>query len=167
MKTLLIFRHGKAERDAPQGDTARALTPRGVRDTEAMARYLAGLVGSPDRVVTSDARRAQQTAALAAHLLGCTEAVTTLPAVYGAGLDALEHIVRQLSDSADCVLLVGHNPGLEELGASLAESGTPEEHLPTAGVLHLEFDAPHWRDVRPGTGRVRGLYAPETLPPAT
>ncbi len=166
MKTLLIFRHGKTEKDAPGGDKERGLTGRGERDSAAMARYLDAVAPRPARVVASDARRAQQTAQIVVSTLGLAEGIQTDPEIYAASLTTLLRVVRRLPDEAACVLLVGHNPGLEALGQDLAAEGTAGRHLATAGVVHLEFDAPRWKDVRPGTGRLRGIYDPEELPAA-
>ena len=160
MKTLLIFRHGKAEEHAPGGDRDRALTPRGERDVARVAHHLAANAGMPSSIVTSDARRAHQTATIVAETIGFPGTVLAEPRLYNAGEDALVKIVHELSDKADAVVLVGHNPGFERLGNLLVEAGTPIHELPTAGLIYLEFDVAHWQDVHAGTGRLRGGYTP-------
>jgi phosphohistidine phosphatase len=162
MKTLLIFRHGKAEERAP-GDRDRALTPRGERDVARVAHHLAAQAGMPDSIITSDARRAQQTATIVAETIGFPGTVQIEPRLYGAGEDALVTIVHELSDKADAVVLVGHNPGFEQLGNRLVDADTPIHELPTAGLIHLEFDVAHWQDLQAGTGRLRGVYTPRQL----
>jgi len=160
MKTLLIFRHGKAEERAPGGDRDRALTPRGERDVARVAQHLAAHAGMPGSIVTSDARRAEQTATIVAETIGFPGTVLTEPGLYGAGEDALVTIVHELPDKADAVVLVGHNPGFERLGNRLVDADTPIPELPTAGLIHLEFDVAQWHDVQAGTGRLRGVYTP-------
>src|SRR5215217_6165663 len=137
MKTLLIFRHGKTEKEARHGDRERALTGRGERDTEAMANHLLRQAGDPDAIIASDAKRAQQTAKILAKTLGFKGKVETEPDIYAADLDTLLKVVRRLPDRDNCVVLVGHNPGFEELSAALAEENIEGRHLPTAGVAHL------------------------------
>jgi phosphohistidine phosphatase len=161
MKTLLLLRHGKAQADAPHGDKKRALTDRGTRDSKTIGSVISSLVTRIDAVITSDAKRADETAELAAASAGYSGKITYEPAMYGADLDTLIRVVRHLPDSADRVLLVGHNPGFEELAAALPVEGTSPPRLPTAGVAHIEFDATHWRDVRPGTGRLVGVHTPK------
>jgi phosphohistidine phosphatase len=163
MKTLVILRHAKAQPDAPAGDWARELTARGLRDAAAMGTHVQGLVGTPDAIVTSDARRAQQTAELAAEATGFTPPLTLEPRIYGADLATLLRLVRRLPEEAEHVLLVGHNPGFEELAAALANAGTAVDRLPTAGLAHLEFAATRWDEVRPGSGHLRELATPKTI----
>jgi phosphohistidine phosphatase len=160
MKTLLIFRHGKAEERAPGGDRDRALTSRGERDVTRVAHHLTAQAGMPDSIVRSDARRARQTATIVAETIGFPGTVQTEPRLYGAGEDTLVAIVHELPDKADAVVLVGHNPGFEHLGNQLVTAGTSIPELPTAGLIHLEFDIAHWHAVRAGTGRLRGVYTP-------
>ncbi len=160
MKTLLIFRHGKAEEHAPGGDRDRALTSRGERDVARVAHHLTAHAGMPDSILTSDARRAAQTAAIVAETIGFPGIVQAEPRLYGADEDTLVEIVQGLPDAAGAVVLVGHNPGFERLGGLLVEADTPIRELPTAGLIHLEFDVAHWREVRAGTGRLRDVYTP-------
>ncbi len=72
-------------------------------------------------------------------------------------------IIHRFSDTFNCVLLVGHNPGLEELGVALTKLGTPNFHLPTSGLLHIELDVGRWGDVGPGKGQLIGMYDPKAL----
>jgi phosphohistidine phosphatase len=160
MKTLLILRHAKAEPDAAGGDKDRALNKRGRGDAEAIGRQVQALVGSPDAIVSSDARRARQTAELAASAAGFAGAVTLEPDIYDADPDVLLGVVGRLPDEADSALLVGHNPGCELLAELLAGQDARISPLPTAGLVHLELDAAHWRDVGPGSARFRGRHTP-------
>lgn len=163
MKTLLILRHAKTQPDAPHGDRARELKERGHRDAAAIGVHLRSEIGPPDAIVTSDAVRARQTAEIVATQLGFGQPLSIEPRIYAAGVDTLLDVVRELPDEANFVILVGHNPGFEELAAALSGQDGDEVRLPTAAVARLEFDLPHWHDVRPGTGNWRGIVTPRSL----
>jgi phosphohistidine phosphatase len=164
MKTLLILRHGKAQPDAPHGDKARVLTGRGRRDSVTMGRRVASLVERLDSILTSDARRAQETATIAAGSAGYSGEITVEPDMYGASADELLEIVQAIPDRLACVLIVGHNPSFEELTDLLAGGDAEPADLPTCGLAHLEFDAARWGDVAAGGGRLRGIYTPKEEP---
>lgn len=163
MKTLLILRHAKTQPDAPHGDRARKLKERGHRDAAAIGAYVRGQVGTPDAIVTSDAIRARQTAEIIAAELGFDQPLTIEPRIYAADVETLLDVVRQLPGEADTVILVGHNPGFEELTASLSGHDEDEVRLPTAAVARLELDLPRWSDARPGIGILRGIVTPRSL----
>lgn len=163
MKTLLLLRHAKAEAEAARGDKARALTARGCRDAAILGWYLRGRGHRPDRIVTSRARRARQTAAIVAAAAEFRRPVRAKRGLYYATPAALLRRVRRLPRQAACVLLVGHNPDLEELAALLVGPGHPVPALPTAGLLPLDFDVPRWRDIRPGAARCGELQTPAAL----
>jgi phosphohistidine phosphatase len=158
MRTLLLLRHGKAENRATGGDHARALTRRGAQDSGTSARRIRALGLHPDAVVTSDARRAGQTAEIVAAILGAP-APTREPRIYLADRDDLLAVVRGLPDTDECALLVGHNPGFQDLANLLAGGGVDE--LPTAGLVHLELPASRWKDAGPGSAILRGVYGPK------
>ncbi len=149
MKTLLIVRHAKTERDHPAGDHARGLTQRGTRAATALGHDLQQRIGTPDRIVTSAARRAVQTATLIATACAAADRLHLDPALYLADLDDLLAVLRRLPDAAATVILVGHNPGLEALVPALA--GGPTRHLPPAGLAHLTLPVDRWAAVQPGT----------------
>jgi phosphohistidine phosphatase len=163
MKTLLILRHGKAQPDAPDGDRPRELVERGRRGSAAMGAYISTLTGVPDAILTSDARRAVQTAEIVADAAGFTGDLTIVPQIYGADLRTLVALVRSILDEVDTAVIVGHNPGFEELAAALAGIDEDDVRLPTAGLAHLEFDVDRWDDVREGKGRWRGIATPKTI----
>jgi len=162
MKTLVILRHAKTQPDAPRGDKVRELKERGHHDAAAMGAYLRAQVGTPDAIVTSDAIRARQTAEIVAAELGFDRPLTVEPRVYTADVETLLDVVRQLPDEAETVILVGHNPGFEELTAALSGRGEDEVRLPTAAFALLELNLSHWSEVRPGTGIWRGIVTPRS-----
>jgi phosphohistidine phosphatase len=163
MKTLLILRHAKTQSDAPAGDHARELTERGHRNAAAMGTYIHDLTGTPDAIITSDATRARQTAEIVATAVDFTKPLKVEPRIYAADLDTLLAVVRRIPDDVGSAMLVGHNPGFEELAQALAGNHDEEIRLPTSGLALLEFDVERWHAVREGTGRLREVATPRTI----
>jgi phosphohistidine phosphatase len=161
MKTLIILRHGKAVDILVSGDKRRELTERGLRDAGAMGRLIGSEVGVPDLIVSSDAKRARQTAEIAGEATGYKGEVIYEPAIYDASVDTLIGVVRSLPDSADYVILVGHNPGFESLSADLVADGTEPPRLPTSGFAYLQFSAISWHNIRTGTGTLVAVHWPK------
>jgi phosphohistidine phosphatase len=162
MKTLFVLRHGKAEASSPKGDRARVLAPRGERDSRAMGEKLRELATDIDLFVSSHAERARQTAEIAAEGARYEGEVTIEPDIYAAPLETLLDVVRSLPDDASTVVIVGHNPGFEDLSTALAPEGIEPVRLPTAAFAHFEFPtAKRWRDVREDKGRLVGVHTPK------
>ena len=162
MKTLLVLRHAKTQPDAPAGDRARQLTERGLNDAAAVAAYIHKRIATPDAIVTSDARRALQTAEILASGVAFTKPLTVEPRIYAASVDTLLSVVHDLPNDAGAVVLVGHNPGFEELTEALSSHDEPVR-LPTSAFAYLEFDIPSWRDIQPGSGHVREVATRHTI----
>ena len=162
MKSLLILRHAKTQPDAPNGDHARQLTERGHEDAGRIAAYARRLIGTPDAIVTSDARRAMQTAEIVGRGVGFAQPLTVEPRIYAAGLNTLLDVVHTLPDDADRVILVGHNPGFEALAEALS-SDDEDVRLPTSAFAHLTFEAPGWATVQPGSGTRREIATRHTV----
>ena len=120
MQRLVLLRHGKAESVSDSGgDAERGLTDRGRRDSALIGRLLDEAGVRPDLALVSDARRARETweEVSAAFPTAGLEIDRTL---YLASAEHLAHTVDANGDNADCLIIVGHNPGLHELGCGYA-----------------------------------------------
>jgi phosphohistidine phosphatase len=163
MKQLTLLRHAKSVQDPSYlVDRDRPLADRGRGDAEAMGRFFAQAEIVPDLIASSPATRARQTAELLARTAGYGGGIRWEEAVYAAGPDALLAVVRGLPDQASHALMVGHNPGFEELAALLigTECGVT---LPTAAAVHFEIDVERWSEVCAGAGRLQWLVTPKIL----
>ncbi|MGH2604129.1 MAG: SixA phosphatase family protein [Dehalococcoidia bacterium] len=164
MKTLLLLRHAKSSwNDSPRSDHDRPLNSRGKRDAPRMGRLLAEQALVPDLIVSSTARRARKTAEKVAEASGYVGAIDAVAALYPGEPELLVRTIRSLSDEADRVLLVGHNPGLEEFLAAVIGR---HEHFPTAALAHVELEIDRWQQFEPRAGgRLVHLWRPKELPP--
>jgi len=79
------------------------------------------------------------------------------------GLPDLLAVLRAIPDDVDTALLVGHNPGFEELTAALASRDEEEVTLPTAALARIDLDVSRWDGVEKGTGVLRGITTPRSL----
>ena len=163
MKTLLILRHAKTQSDAPAGDHARELTERGHRNAAAIGAYIHNLTGTPDAIITSDATRALQTAEIVATAVNFAGPLTVEPRIYTADVNTLLALVRSILDEVHTAIIVGHNPGFEELAEALAGNHDQGVRLPTAALALLEFDVERWDTVRARSGRLREVATPRTI----
>ncbi len=164
---LILMRHAKS--DWPENlrrDFDRPLAARGEKDAPRMGKWLQkhGLV--PELVVCSPAQRARATAELLAGKLHIRrKRIIFDDRIYEAGLRQLLDVVATHAEGCDTLLLVGHNPGLEELLAHLAAEPPPRDArgklMTTAAVAVLEFNGAI--STRPGSGRVQQLVRPREL----
>lgn len=152
MKRLTLVRHAKSSwKDPELADFDRPLSKRGKQDAPRMGERLAGWGRKPELIISSPAKRARKTAKLIGRELELADERLILETeIYEAEPEILLKIVRALDDRWEHVLLVGHNPGLTELGNLLADCGI--ENIPTCGVLCLDFDAEDWKSIEPKSG---------------
>ena len=162
MKTLLVLRHAKSSWKHPEtSDHDRPLNKRGKRDAPRMGRLVAARGLRPDVIVSSTARRARRTADEVARQSGYEGAVLLERRLYLARPDEIVDVVRA-AGSGRRVLVVGHNPGLEDLVAGLA--GVPET-LPTAALAEIRLSVRSWRDLAVSSaGTLAGIWRPRELP---
>lgn len=163
MKTLLVQRHAKSSWKHPElSDHDRPLNKRGKRDAPRMGRLVAAQGLRPDVVVSSTARRARRTAEEVARHAGCEGAVQLDRRLYLASPDEIVDVVRGVAGSARRVMVVGHNPGLEDLVARLAGR---RETLPTAALAALHLSIRSWTELTASTaGDLAGPWRPRELP---
>jgi len=163
MKTLLILRHAKSSwGHSNLDDHDRPLNARGQRDAPRMGQLLQteGLV--PELLLSSTAERARTTAQQVAEGCGYPSDKIVLTAdLYHPLPDDCLAVLRQHGEPHQRVLLVAHNPGLEEL----VEQLTGEAHrLPTAALVQIALPIETWQDLRPTTrGTLINLWRPKEL----
>jgi phosphohistidine phosphatase len=147
MKTLLIVRHAKSSwKDPRLADHQRPLNKRGKKAAPEMARRLRKRELRPDAIVSSDARRALDTAAAMATGLGLPDqTIRPTPGLYHAGPEEILSTIHNFKDNWQQVMLVGHNPGFTELANAFYPHRI--DNVPTAGVVELRFDVRSWREI--------------------
>jgi phosphohistidine phosphatase len=114
-RTLILLRHAKSDWAGDEPDDRRPLAKRGLRQAPEAGQWLAANVDRIDLAVTSPALRARATWELASAELEPLPETVVDDRVYAATSGQLLHVVRQLDDEHRTVVLVGHNPGLEDL----------------------------------------------------
>ena len=167
MRQLLILRHAKSSWDDPGlGDHDRPLAPRGERAAKAIAGHLRRERIGPDLVLCSSARRTRETLDLIAPALGDDTAVSVEEDLYAASADDLLERLRAVDDDVQSVMLIGHNPGVEQLVLSLAGSGDDlakvRRKYPTGALATLSL-AGRWNDLAPGSAELTDFVKPKQL----
>ncbi len=164
-----MLRHAKSSwDDANLPDRLRPLAPRGVRAVGALARHLRTTAVAPELVLCSPARRAVQTWEGVAPGVPPGTALEIDEAIYHAGGDELLARLQDLPSRVGSVLLVGHNPGLQDLAVDLVGSGDPElrERLvtkfPTGALATLEVPG-DWHDLTWGAATLLAYVVPRDL----
>ena len=163
MKTVWLLRHAKSSwDDGALADHDRPLAPRGRKAAKRIRRWAAEHGVRPQLVLCSTAVRARDTLERVLPGLGDPE-VELEGGVYHASAGALMERLRRLPPDADSVMLVGHNPGLEDLASMLAPPGP--DALPTGALAELRLEIDAWSDVRHGCGLLEQLVLPRSLAP--
>jgi phosphohistidine phosphatase len=164
IKTLLILRHAKSSWKFPDlADHDRPLNKRGKRDAPKIGNLLKEKDLVPDIIISSTAVRAEKTAKMVAKASKYKGKVTLTDSLYAAGPDAYIDVLRNLQNKYNTVLVIGHNPGLEELVKIL--SGEEHHVMPTCALAHIRLDIQSWSDIvqMTGKGRLVRLWNPHKL----
>ncbi len=162
MKKLLLLRHAKScWEDSSLADHDRPLKPRGVK----AARRIGQLIGAqhccPDLVLCSTAVRAKETLRLVLEEIDGTPPVEYVERLYHCSLDVFVSVLQSIPWDLPVVMLVGHNPGLEEFLSHL--TGQPQT-MPTGALGRIELDLSQWSDFNSATeGRLVDLWRPREL----
>ncbi len=154
MKTLHLLRHAKSDWSDPAlADHDRPLNKRGKRARREVAEHVDGW--DVDLVVCSTARRTRQTSKPVVAALACP--VRHEERLYAASTDDVLAVVRMLPDECDTVMLVGHNPSMEEVTFELCGKSPV---YPTAALGTVELAVDTWSEVAPGVGTLESFYSP-------
>ena len=158
MRELILLRHAHAESAvAGQDDIDRPLSREGLAEAEAAGKWLKDHGHLPDRIITSPARRTRETLEQVLHALGYVEQRQDRR-VYDATPGTLMQVADEHREQAR-VMLVGHNPGLEQMAALLASGQSGEFRGMPAGaiaVLRLPADA----QLEPGVAELAAFWWP-------
>jgi len=174
MRRLLLLRHAKAERAQPgQKDHERVLTDRGRSDAARVGAYLVRHRLAPDRVLVSTSARTRETWTLLAEATGSAPPVRFEERIYDASPQTILKVIQETPAKTETLLVVGHNPALQELAAMLIASGEVDsrqrlkEEFPTAAIAVITFAVEDWRSVHPQGGRLEHFVAPKWIEAAT
>lgn len=172
MKRLFLLRHAKAvPSDGGTEDFDRTLMLSGMQDGAAMARHLRKSDYGIDLILCSSAARTSQTAELVLQELPAE--IEYRGNLYLAEAARLVAAVRGAPATVQSLMLVGHNPGMEECAALLAREPVRrkersryealEEKFPTCALAILDFEVGRWRDVREKSGKLVEFLRPRDL----
>ena len=165
-RTLVLMRHSKAEQSAGDGggDSSRRLNDRGRADAAAAGRFLAeaGLV--PDHALISSSTRTQETWQEVREASGSEAVEEVTAALYGASVDRVIETIRLVEPEAEVVIVVGHNPETEVLGAQLSDGAGSDdaelslrEGFPTSALAVYDVPVP-WSEVDTGMLTVQRVH---------
>lgn len=173
MKTreLLLLRHGKSDWNVAVDDYHRPLKQRGRKGARRIGAWLLRQRLLPDHIVSSPATRALTTARKSATAMGIADTLVHQDKrLYEACLEDLLEVLGNCPNTAQRVMLVGHNPGLEELLIYLARTPLPVQQdgklLPTATLARLEMPD-DWKKLPAGCARLLTLQRARDLPKVT
>lgn len=173
MKTLALFRHAKSDwSDARARDFDRPLNARGQRGAEAMGRHIRESGQRFDRIIASPAVRVAETIEVASRAWCRSFPIEWDRRIYLASSATLIDLIREVDGDPATLLMIGHNPGLEDLIFDLVPEGSSsplrervEAKFPTATFAVLECAIERWADIDIGCARLMALTRPRDLDP--
>jgi phosphohistidine phosphatase len=163
-----LLRHAKSSwKDSSLADRDRPLAGRGRRAAKAVRRHIEGEGIRPDLVLCSPARRTRETLERIEAAFGDPVEVRLEEELYGADEAELLDRLRALPARVESVMVIGHNPGLEQLALALASEGARltkmREKYPTGALATIDLPAGEWSAVERGGGELVGFVLPREL----
>lgn len=168
MRSLMLLRHTKSAWPDGIEDHDRPLAKRGLQAGPVMGNYMAREGLLPDFAIVSTARRTRQSWELVQPCLA--EPILNFDArIYEAPAGAILDVIHETASDIDTLLLVGHNPGLQELALVLIGEADGDnlirlrEKYPTGGLAVIKFDVADWTQLSAGTGKLERFVTPRSL----
>ncbi len=168
MKSLLLLRHAKSDWDSPnQLDIDRPLNQRGHKSAALIGQWLKQQHIQPEWAICSPALRVRETMTALHNKLNLPESLIQFDErLYLASLNTLLDVLSQCPDDMDQILLVGHNPGLEQLLAYLCGPNLPlsptEKLMGTATLAHIALPD-DWHKLTPESGKLKQIIRPSDI----
>ena len=171
MLKLLLLRHAKSSwDDLDHTDHQRPLSKRGLKAAPKMGKYIAAEDLTPRLILSSTATRARQTTMLASEKFGDEIETRFIDDLYiFSGFHTPLNIIRNNVGKQSPLMLVGHNPTMEELANELVGTGSASaralmyQKYPTAALAEIDFDIPRWADLQTGIGTLIRFARPRDL----
>ena len=167
-KMLILFRHAKSSWAGNVEDHERPLADRGRKAAPVMAKWLVGRALKPTIALVSTARRAQETWSLIAPELGKVTK-RDVAEIYQAPAERILDAIQAVEHSVESLIIVGHNPGLEELAKLLMRDSGGEpgaqmrKKFPTAAIAVLELPIDDWTEVQSHIADLTAFVTPKSL----
>lgn len=168
-RRLILLRHAKSAWPDGVADEERPLAERGRVAAALIGDYLKSERLTPDLALVSTARRTQETWALVRERLSRRPERRDVAELYAASAGEILRVLQAADPAFGTVLVLGHNPGMQELALALTGEGDAEsrqrmaEKYPTAGLAVIDFPVAGWADVAPGGGRLERFVTPRSL----
>ena len=149
MKNLILLRHAKSSwKNINIDDHDRPLNKRGMRAAPIMGQRLSIKKKQPELIISSPARRAYNTSKIVAKLIGYPVIrILKDSTLYHASSEQIQSIISQSDDKYDCVMIVGHNPGITILCNHLLKKSYHIDNIPTTGMVTFNLDIQYWQQI--------------------
>jgi phosphohistidine phosphatase len=167
VRTILLMRHGKSDWDEDVSDFDRPLTARGKNDSPLMGKFLLKCKKTPFLIISSSAKRARETAELLAKPCRYKKKIEYSDSLYENSPGEIIKAIQKIDDKIDAVMIVGHNPSIEEATKKLCfremksiESGIK---FPTSAIVCLEVEIESWSELYPGNCNMAWFVTPKLV----
>jgi phosphohistidine phosphatase len=161
MKTLLLLRHAKSSwKETGVQDFDRPLNSRGKKAAEMIGRFIKNKQLAPDLLLSSPAIRARETIEIVVKTAKLRSELRYDERIYEASALRLLEVVSQIEEERKIVVLVGHNPGMEELLKLLTDR---VEHMATGTLARIHFKVASWDRVLEDKGILEWMVRPKEL----
>lgn len=164
MKTILLLRHARSSHTGTS-DFERPLNKGGKQDVPMMGSFASKSKSVPDQIISSTAKRAKQTTELVNGIFSLNpKQISWKEDLYSGDISAYMKTIQSVKHNVNTVMLVGHNPSIEECVSLLvADSSGFIARVPPAGLICIEHPAMKWEQVQPGTARIKWMMIPEVV----
>jgi phosphohistidine phosphatase len=166
---LILLRHAKSAWPDGVADRERPLAERGRKAAHVIGAYMAREKLIPNLALVSPARRAHETWKLVRKTLSGNVDEREAPDVYEVSADRIVDVIRTVGPDIRTLLIVGHNPGMENAASLLVADGDAdamarmEDKFPTAGLAVIDFDTDGWDELSSGSGYLERFVTPKSV----
>jgi phosphohistidine phosphatase len=164
MKTIYILRHAKSDwSDATLSDFERPLSAKGIKAANMLGLFLGKLEDSPQYIISSPAKRTKMTTDIVANYLDKNIKIDFFPEIYNKTEVETIEIIKSASSEYDSLLIIGHNPNLENLICKLVSDGKLNLKLTTCGLAKIKTAAQTWSKLQLKNNLLSFLISPKCL----